>query len=107
MSQPIRIQKIRDSAKGEACTLNFDGCMGKHPSVVFCHSNYNFHNKGASQKADDIFGCYGCSNCHDKYDGRKEDREAKLSTWPEFKYDKFYRAMCLTWQRLIHRGILK
>lgn len=104
----IVMKKITDSARGEACTLNFQGCQGRHPSVVFCHSPYNFHGKGTGQKAHDIFGCYGCKSCHDLLDGRKRPpKDVPKDTWARFKMDRFMLAMSETWIRLIEKEVLK
>lgn len=57
----IRSKKIRDSARGEACTLRLEGCVFK-TGVVFAHINSKW--KGMGNKSPDLFGCYACHKCH-------------------------------------------
>jgi len=60
-------QKIRDSAKGEDCAFRFpDICKGNSETVVFCHINTKF--KGTGLKSPDLFGGYGCVDCHQALD---------------------------------------
>jgi hypothetical protein len=100
---PIRIKKIRDAAKGESCTLNVWGaCNGNPETTVWAHSPFADDGKGMSQKADDIFGCFACSDCHDVLDGRQHPA---CSGWD--RYTEFTRAMKKSWRRLIERKILK
>ena len=61
-------KKIRESARGEACTMRIQGCMPDRETVVLAHLN----GAGVGLKALDIHGAYLCRNCHDIYDGRKE-----------------------------------
>ncbi len=69
--------KIRNSAKGEECTLQIEGvCNYNQETTVWCHSNKLEHGKGMGTKANDVYGCYGCSSCHDVLDGR-----AKRPAW--------------------------
>lgn len=65
-----KMTKIRRSARGEECTLNFPGICNYDPDTsVWCHSNRYEHGKGAGIKAHDEHGCVGCSACHAFYDG--------------------------------------
>ncbi len=100
--EPIIVQAIRDSANDESCTLTLPGCRNDRRTVVWCHSPLLEDGKGAAQKADDIFGCYGCSHCHDLLDARQRlqglSREEILS--------EFHRAMKRSWRRLWDRGII-
>lgn len=94
---PYRNQKIRDAAKGEECTMNSPWCNYDATTVVFCHLNESYAGKGGSQKADDIAGFFGCSECHRIYDAGKLEA-------PEFYV---LRAYYRTLRRLLDRGILK
>ena len=61
-------KKIRDSARGECCSLRIEGvCKGDSETVVFCHAP--FPNRGG-MRAHDFWGAYGCSSCHDYVDRR-------------------------------------
>lgn len=99
---PYRNQKIRDSARGEPCALEFDGCLSSTETTVWCHSPYGEDGKGMGQKSDDLFGCFGCASCHDILDGRKKSRYGE-----EEIRDTFHRAMKRSQRRLLDKGILK
>lgn len=76
-SKPRKTSKIRQSAKGEDCTINLEGvCNYNSETVVWCHSNESKHGKGMGLKAHDEYGAYGCSSCHAVYDG-----QAKRPNW--------------------------
>lgn len=100
--KPYRNKKIRQSARGEYCSMMLSCCNGNPETVVFAHSNYSEDGKGAGQKADDIFGAYMCSACHDAYDHRNN-----LFPNDEEMRDNFHRAMKRTWRRMIDKGVLK
>ena len=58
----IRSKKIRQSARGESCSLRITGVCNHNPeTVVFAHVNAN---KGIGSKGHDIHGFYSCSSCH-------------------------------------------
>jgi len=66
-----RNKKLLASAKGKDCQLRIPGvCNGNPETVVWCHLNGQEYGKGMGHKSHDIFGFYGCSSCHDLYDGR-------------------------------------
>jgi hypothetical protein len=101
----IRIKKIRDSARGEDCTVNSPWCNYDSSTVVFAHYGEPGE-KGAGLKPDDTSGVYACSDCHDWLDGRvshssvdKNDLHDKCFYW--------FRAMRRTWALLITNGVLK
>ena len=61
---------IRASARGQDCTLRFEGVCNRNPeTTVWCHSNRLADGKGMGLKAPDEQGCYGCSDCHAWLDG--------------------------------------
>jgi len=100
---PYRNARITKAAKGEPCTLNTPWCNNNPETTVFCHLNESFAGKGAGQKADDLFGFFGCSTCHDVYDGR-------IDKGMKFDADESWcvlRAVCLTQRRLLDMGIIK
>ena len=90
-------KKIRDSARGEACTMRIQGCMPDRETVVLAHLN----GAGVSLKALDIHGAYLCLNCHDIYDGRKE---APPNTDVSLE---MYRAIIETQKILVEKGLIK
>jgi hypothetical protein len=88
-------QKILDSARGEACTV----CGTIDETVVFCHSNEMLHGKGIGIKSHDIFGFYGCANCHQWYDYGQGTRQEKRG--------KLFMAWSRTILRLLEKGIIR
>lgn len=61
--------KIRQSAKGEECTIQIHPyCNGNPETTVLCHAPSE--DKGMSKKSPDFWAAYGCSTCHDIVDGR-------------------------------------
>ena len=92
----IRSKAITQAANGEDCTVCGKSWEPDH-TTVFCHLNESWAGKGMGQKADDLAGFYGCSQCHYLYDsfvnGRPEDTD-------------IMRAMYRTWRRLWERGII-
>jgi len=62
-------KKIRQSAKGQECTVRIPGTCNYNPeTTVFAHLNGG----GMSPKTDDLEGAYCCSSCHDALDGRRQ-----------------------------------
>lgn len=100
----IRIPKITKSARDKDCTLRLPGACNHNPeTTVWAHSNHIEDGKGGSTKADDIFGCYACSSCHDELDGRTH---VTGLTKEEIDW-YFHRAMKESWRILILTGVLK
>jgi len=93
-----RNKKIRDAARGEACTMETKYCNYDPETTVFCHLNEAYAGKGWSQKADDI-GFFACSSCHDAFDGRNGILEDK--NWYAL------RAVYRTTRRLLDMGVWK
>lgn len=61
---------LRQSAKGESCTLNVAGvCNYNSETVVLCHLPI-LADHGFSTKVADYCAAYGCSACHDWIDNR-------------------------------------
>lgn len=95
----IRSKAIRESARGESCTMHSPACNADPATVVWCHSNMSVHGKGGSRKADDPFGFYGCSGCNGWYDDGPADQQEKESY--------FVRAHGRSFLRLIEKGIIE
>ena len=98
-AQPIRSKKIRESARGESCTLRLPCCNHNPETVVFCHINDG--SKGMGRKPDDLSGVYACSSCHDMIDGRRP----MTIDWQELPQILF-RALIETQRRLHAKEIL-
>lgn len=95
----MRSKKIRDSAKGEACTLRITGVCNRNPeTTVLAH--LPDESKGMGRKSDDISACYACSSCHDVIDGRVPHDEGELEWYMR-------RAMVRTWRKLIEKGVIE
>jgi len=98
--KPIRLKKIRDSARGQDCTVESPWCNHNPETVVFAHYSAP-DESGMGMKPDDTSGAYACSDCHDWLDGRVNH----AACIPEEYY--WFRACRRTWRLLIEREILK
>lgn len=99
--KPLVSKKIRNSARGESCTVNVAGvCNYDSATTVLAH--LPDESKGMGKKADDLSACYACSACHDVLDRRRYDQDFE-------DYREWYmrRAMVRTWRRLVDLGIIK
>ncbi|MEQ9892073.1 nuclease domain-containing protein [Pectobacterium aroidearum] len=68
-SPAFRRKALRESARGQTCTLQIPGiCNGNPETTVLCHLPSPTHCMG--YKGDDFRDVYGCSSCHDVIDGR-------------------------------------
>jgi hypothetical protein len=98
--EPIRSDKIRNSAKGEACTLRFVGvCCADPEKTVLCH----VHDAGfgMGRKADDSSSVYGCDRCHAFLD---HGWVGKISRTVLLEH--IIRGMQETWRRQIERELI-
>jgi len=101
--EPIRSQKMRDSAYMENCTFQIPGCCNHGPeTVVLCHLPDESH--GMGRKSDDVCAAYGCSACHDAIDGR--DAQAWITVYEDKEW-YMRRAMVRTWRRMIEKGVIR
>ena len=62
-------KKLRDSARGQTCTLRLQGCGYDDGTVVLAHIPCG--QKGMGMKGPDMVACFACDNCHSILDGRK------------------------------------
>lgn len=90
---PLVSKPIRDSAKGEMCTLNLPGCNYDPETTVLCHLRY-FTWAGMGQKPPDILAFYGCSHCH------AEQERGNAG------YEDLLRALGKTLLRLLAKGLI-
>lgn len=63
---------IRQSARGEDCTLRLPGCNHDPETTVLAHLRF-FGWSGVAQKPHDFLAVYACSHCHDVIDGRTRE----------------------------------
>ena len=89
--------KIRESARGEDCSLRLTQCASNETTVL-AHIG---RNRGMGIKCADYFAVYACGNCHDIIDGRVESQFSKL----ELQAEKL-RALEETQGKLIKKGLL-
>jgi len=100
----IRSKKLRDSARGQECTMRIPAvCTGDPATTVWAHSNLGIHGKGKGIKATDVMGAYMCFACHAAYDGRIKT----IAIEPADMDLMFYQAMSESWLELIDMGIIK
>ena len=92
-----KCQAIRDSAKGETCTLRLECCNGDPSTTVWAHLQF-FAWSGMAMKGDDLLGVYACSTCHDSLDGR--------ITTDFWGFDDVLRALGESLLRLKAKGLL-
>lgn len=97
--------KIRQSARGEECLLQFPIPEYHDPAtVVLCHDNRLESGKGMGLKAPDTAAAYGCVHCHNILDGRAPRPEGFDYETMLYMFDK---AVQLTHMRLRAKGLLK
>ena len=97
-----KYQKLRDSARGEDCTLQiYPYCNGNPETVVLCHLPSG---SGMGQKSPDWFSAYGCSDCHSIIDGRT----TRIFNISKADIEGAKRmALFRTWERMIDKGLIK
>lgn len=97
----IKSKKLRDSARGQQCTLNIVGVCNYDPETTIL-AHLPDETKGMGKKADDLSSCYACGACHDVIDGRRK--------WPNDEQDHaewyYRRAQTRTWRILFEHGVL-
>ena len=66
-------QAIRDSAKGEDCTVRLPGiCANSPEATIWSHARWGAAGKGGATKALDLAGAYACTACDAAYDGQRK-----------------------------------
>ena len=80
-------QRIRDSARGEECTVRIVGaCTGKPEQTIWSHAPLQAAGKGRGIKAVDVAGAYCCTTCDAVVDGQRHlppgaSRDSVLLDW--------------------------
>jgi len=106
--KPIRSKAIRNSARGEQCTLQIAGICNVDPATtVLAHLPDESH--GMGQKGSDLNAVYACSRCHDAIDRRSNWHPEGESMEGAAAIREWYmrRAMVRTWKRLVEKGIME
>ena len=91
----VKSQKLRDSAKGESCTLRLPGCGFDDGTVVLCHLPCG--QKGVGLKSPDNMAVYACHHCHTVIDGSRR--------W-EVEAADYLRALAETQLAFIRKGLM-
>lgn len=86
------MSKIRESARGESCSLRVSSRCQDGETVVLCHLNSNY--RGVGFKSPDIWGVYGCFSCHQMLDAGRVDCRDQL------------RALQETQKKLLDKGLI-
>ena len=87
---------LRDSAKGEDCTLRLPGVCNQNPeTTVLAHVPCG--QRGMGMKGPDMIAVYACSACHDALDGR--------SRWGADAGDVI-RAIAETQMKFLEKGLM-
>lgn len=69
---PQRVQQsIRDSARGELCTVRLPGCPCDPAMSIWSHNRHERAGKGKGIKALDLNGAIACTYCDAVYDGQR------------------------------------
>lgn len=63
------MSKLRQSAKGQSCTLQLPCCNHNCETTILAHIRLGF-NAGMGQKPNDLHALFACSDCHDFIDNR-------------------------------------
>lgn len=94
---PVRSSKLRDSARGQECTLRVAGVCNYNPeTTVLAHLDSEV--KGMAIKSADTFAVYTCSCCHEWLDRHQGSREER--SWYSL------RALDRTHRVMVQQGLL-
>ena len=80
-------QRIRDSAKGEECTVRIVGACTHDPAhTIWSHAPLQAAGKGRGWKSVDVAGAYCCTSCDAVVDGQRHlppgtSRDSVLLDW--------------------------
>ena len=98
----LKSKKIRNSAKGEACTVQVVGvCNGNPETTVLAHLQFDGGIMGG--KENDLSACYACSDCHDFIDRRNGMVNHKEQ---EHRWLYMGRALARTIKRMHEKGVI-
>ena len=104
MNPMIRSNSIRQSAKGELCTMQVVGVCNNNPeTTVFAHFRW-IGGCGTGIKPSDLQGGFACSECN-----RWTDSPTPKERDAEYESDRnFYaaRSIARTIERLYEKGII-
>lgn len=93
----MKSKKLRNSARGENCTLRLGNCSSNE-TVVLCHIGKR---SGMGMKCGDHFAVYACHNCH----GIIDNRVKHCFSYDELNSEKL-RALEETQEKMIQKGLV-
>jgi hypothetical protein len=88
--------KLRNSARGQPCTLQTSYCSGNTETVVLCHCPSEW--KGMGNKSPDWIAAFGCFECHTAMDQHRFDAPTEAYYW--------FRGILRTWAIWIGKGLI-
>ena len=92
---------LRKYAKNKPCLIRLPGCSFDSEQTVLCH--LRTVSTGMGKKAPDLLGAWGCANCHDIVDGRRD-----IEGWTHTQiYAAFLEATIRTQEWLIKEEIVR
>lgn len=98
---PVRSKKLRESARGEQCTLRIPGvCCGDPETVVLAHAP--FGGKGMGLKPPDTWGAAACYRCHMVADGQERADVTRMEI-----LECWLRGIAETQRRWIDDGLIE
>ena len=96
------MSKIRESAKGQNCTVRLVGICNHNPETVVLAHYRMAGTCGMGMKPSDIQAAYACDICHSAVDGR-----LKTDLSRDELQTAFAEGVMRTQQILIKQGLLK
>jgi hypothetical protein len=112
----IRLKKIRDSARGQDCTVNSPHCNYLPETVRLIHYRSHDDGSGTALKPDDTSAAYACSGCDEWLGEGNRGSKVEITATPGHRnsileyYERqwyWFRACRRTWKLLIENGVLK
>lgn len=98
-AKPGECHAIRQSARGETCTLRLPCCNSDPSTTVLAHLRL-FGTAGMGQKPADYAAVYACHACHDALDRRD------MMTAGQCGMEDILRALLETHRRLAAKALL-
>ena len=91
---------MRNSARGETCTLQIAGYQHNPETTVAAHIGFGEGDGTAKRlRPGEANIVYACNECHDAIDGRRHDWDK------EYKWYYIARALVRTFERRLARNI--
>jgi len=92
------MSKLTKSAKGQLCQMRIpNACTHDPEKVALCHIRKPF-NAGTGMRPNDLHAFFGCSVCHDIFDGR-QNSEWSRAQLDSMALDAHLRTLTI-WQQM-------